>query len=71
MFAIGIGLYTATTKARDHIGRYGFLAYIALLLALYIGDRFGSPPASVNEIAWVGIAAGVILIRPAELAVGL
>ena len=35
---------------------------LALLLAVYIGDRFSSPPSSVAEIAWGGIVAEAILI---------
>jgi hypothetical protein len=57
MFAVGVWLYARTTCARDRIGQYAFLAYVALLLVFYIGDRFSSPPASVAEIAWLGIAA--------------
>ena len=62
MFAVGVWIYARTTRARDRIGQYAFLAYVALLLVLYIGDRFSSPPASVAEIAWPGIAAEVILL---------
>jgi hypothetical protein len=62
MFAVGVWLYARTTRARDRIGQYAFLAYVALLLVLYIGDRFSPPPASVSELAWTGIAAEVILL---------
>jgi membrane-bound metal-dependent hydrolase YbcI (DUF457 family) len=62
MFAIGIWLYAGVTRARDRIGRWAFIAYVVLLLFLYIGDRFSSLPASAVEIAWAGIVAEVILI---------
>jgi hypothetical protein len=62
MFALGVWLYARTTRARDRIGQYAFLAYVALLLVLYIGDRFSAPPASVAELAWTGIVAEVILL---------
>lgn len=62
MFAVGVWLYTLTTRARDRIGRYACAAYVGLLLVLYIGDRFGGPPPSVVAIAWSGIAASAILI---------
>jgi len=62
MFAVGVWIYARTTRARDRIGEYAFLAYVALLLVLYIGDRFSAPPASVAELAWTGIVAGVILL---------
>jgi membrane-bound metal-dependent hydrolase YbcI (DUF457 family) len=62
MFAVGVWIYARTTRARDRIGQYAFLAYVALLLVLYIGDRFSAPPASVAELAWTGIVAEVILL---------
>jgi membrane-bound metal-dependent hydrolase YbcI (DUF457 family) len=63
MFGVGIWLYVGTTRARDRIGHYAFVAYIALLLVAYIGDRFSSPPSSVAaDIAWPGVIAEVILI---------
>ena len=62
MFAIGVAMYVAATRAKNRIGRYVFIAYVTLLIVLYIGDRFTSPPASVAELAWTGIVAEVILI---------
>jgi hypothetical protein len=62
MFAIGLWLYVRSTQARDRIGKYAFLSYVALLLLLYIGDRFSGPPPSVGDIAWSGIIAALILI---------
>ena len=46
-----------TTHARDRIGRYAFIAYIALPLVAYIEDRFGGPPTSV-----AADIAGLILV---------
>ena len=62
MFAAGVWLYALATHARDRIGRYGFLGYVALLLVVYVGDRFGGPPASPQEIAWTGLIAEPILL---------
>ena len=61
MFASGIWMYVNTTRARDRIGHYAFIAYVVLLLVTYIGDRFSSPPSSVGEIAWPGIIAVLIM----------
>lgn len=62
MFVAGLWLYVRTTKARDRIGQYVFLAYWLLLLLLYFANAFGPPPPSVMAIAVTGIAAAVILI---------
>ena len=64
MFAIGVWVYVLTTKARDRIGRYGFVAYVVLLVASYLRDTFSSQlPHSVKaEIAWPGLIAGVVML---------
>ena len=55
MLAAGVWLYARATKARDRIGRYGFLAFVASLLVLYLGDRFSGPPPDVQSLIWVSI----------------
>jgi hypothetical protein len=62
MLAVGVWLYARATSAADRIGRYAFAAYVAMLLILYIGDRFSGPPASVGEIIWPGIIAEIVLL---------
>ncbi len=62
MFAVGVWMYVSVTRARDRIGRYAFAAYVVLLLAAYIGDRFSPPPANVAEIVWTGIIAEAVLL---------
>jgi membrane-bound metal-dependent hydrolase YbcI (DUF457 family) len=62
MFAVGVWLYAQTTRARDRIGKYGLVAYVGLLLLLYISDRFSGPPPSVAAVAWVGIGASAIFV---------
>ena len=64
MFAIGVWLYVSATRARDRIGRYAFLAYIALLVASYLQNTFSSQlPHSVKaEIAWPGLIAGMVML---------
>lgn len=55
MFCAGVWLYARATKPRDRIGRYGFAAYVILMLVLYIGDRFSGPPPDVQSLLWVSI----------------
>jgi membrane-bound metal-dependent hydrolase YbcI (DUF457 family) len=64
MFVIGVWLYVSVTKPSDRIGRYAFLAYIALLVASYLRDTFSSDlPHSVKaDIAWPGLVAGIIML---------
>ena len=62
LFAIGIWMYVGTTRARDRIGRYGFLGFVAVLLLIDISDRFSGPPASVTAVAWSCIIAFAILL---------
>jgi membrane-bound metal-dependent hydrolase YbcI (DUF457 family) len=62
MFAVGVLFYIQTTRARDGIGRSAFGVFVVVLLALYLGDRFSPPPASVSEIAWPGVVLTVIVL---------
>lgn len=63
MLAVGVWLYASVTRARDRIGSYAFYIYVALLLVLYVGDRFSGPPVSVrNDIIWPGLIAEAVLI---------
>jgi membrane-bound metal-dependent hydrolase YbcI (DUF457 family) len=62
LFVTGVGLYAWCTRARDRVGRLAFWAYVALLLLLYVGDRFSSPPEDIREVAISGLVATLILI---------
>jgi len=62
MLLVGLWMYVLATRARDRVGRYAFAAYTLLLLVLYIGDRFGDPPASLPEIIWPAIIAEIVLL---------
>jgi membrane-bound metal-dependent hydrolase YbcI (DUF457 family) len=62
MLAAGVLLYLGATRARDRIGQYAFIGYIAILLFLYLGTGVGEPPPSVSAIIWAGIIASIILI---------
>lgn len=64
MFALGVALYLSATRARDRIGRYALIVYIALLLASYLRNSFSHElPHSVRaEIAWPGLIAGIVLL---------
>lgn len=57
LLIIGVWAYAGAPKAGDKIGRYGFWNYVILLFALYIGDRFSSPPETVKQVARAAIVA--------------
>ena len=62
MLVVGVAMYARATEARDGIGKFAFAAYLVLLVALYVGDRFSPPPSSPSEIAWTGVIAEVVLL---------
>lgn len=62
LFAVGIWIYARATKARDRIGRYGFLGFVAVLLAIYLSSPFGGPPTSVRSVIWSALIAEPILL---------
>jgi hypothetical protein len=62
MFAIGVGLYVSATRPRDRIGRWAFIAFVALNFGLYIADRYSPPPANISQVAWSGVIASVIML---------
>ena len=56
IFGTGLWIYVKTTRARDAVGRYGFWALIALLVAGWISSMAAGPPPSVSALAWGGSA---------------
>jgi hypothetical protein len=61
MFALGLFLYVRTTRARDAVGRWGFVALVAVLLAAYGANIAAGAPPSVTAIA-VGAIAGAVVM---------
>jgi len=62
VFGFGLVLYLRGTRARDRVGRWGFWAMIALLVAFFIGGSFGAPPP--NERALAMATLGLWLFVP-------
>ncbi|HEY7169506.1 MAG TPA: hypothetical protein VH417_01595 [Vicinamibacterales bacterium] len=62
MFAYGVFLYVRATRARDAVGRWGFVAMIAVLLLIYLANLAGGAPPSVTAIWTAGIAGAIVLI---------
>ncbi len=62
LFAASLGLALSATRARDRIGRWGFVGLAALLLAIYAANVTSPPPPSVEAIGWAGAIGGILFI---------
>jgi hypothetical protein len=62
MFAAGLWLYAAGTRARDGVGRYAFWAFVAVLLLSYYGSLFSPPPSNERAFAIGGIIFGWLFV---------
>ena len=51
LFALGLWLYAAASSARDHTGRWAFVALVALAGALWISQPWSPPPPSATAVA--------------------
>jgi membrane-bound metal-dependent hydrolase YbcI (DUF457 family) len=60
MYIAGVGIYLASTRARDAVGRWGLAALVLVLPVIYAANVAGPPPPSVRAIEWAGIAGTVL-----------
>jgi hypothetical protein len=61
MYAAGLWIYLRCTRARDGVGRWGFLSLAVFLLLAYAANVWGGPPPSVTAIVVAGGAGAVVL----------
>jgi hypothetical protein len=61
MYAAGLWIYLRSTRARDGIGRWGFLSLAATLMVIYAANVLGPPPPSVTAIWIVAVAGATVL----------
>ncbi|MDE3213555.1 MAG: hypothetical protein KGM98_10005 [Bacteroidota bacterium] len=61
IFILGIIFYLKNTSAKNKIGIYAFWILIILLALFYVSNLSGNPPASVNQIAWMGMSQWIII----------
>jgi hypothetical protein len=62
MYAVSLLIYARATRARDRVGRWGFIGLAAFLVVIYAGNIVGPPPPSVTAIWAAGIIGGALLI---------
>ena len=61
IFALGVWLYLRTTRAIDITGKWSLWSLVVFLVAIQVGNAFGSPPPSVTALAWVGQAQWLLV----------
>jgi len=52
LFAVGVWLYAASTRALNRKGSIGLWALVVFLLLVYAANFLGPPPPSVKAVAW-------------------
>lgn len=62
LFGLGVWLYSRATRASDTAGRWGLAGLVAIFLAIYAANLFGSPPPDVDAIAWAGHAQWLLVL---------
>jgi membrane-bound metal-dependent hydrolase YbcI (DUF457 family) len=55
LFAAGIVIYVRTTRARDRIGSFAFIAFVVFLSAIYVANMTSAPPPNARAIAWAAL----------------
>jgi hypothetical protein len=55
MFIAATWLYATTTRARDGVGRWAFVAWIVVLGVIYVGNIFSPPPPDVRTLSLVAL----------------
>jgi hypothetical protein len=61
MFALGLALYSGATRARDAIGRWSLVAFVAFVLAIYVPQFFAPPPPGETAIAWADMGQWLLV----------
>ncbi|HVH67893.1 MAG TPA: hypothetical protein VM716_08505 [Gemmatimonadales bacterium] len=62
MFGAALWIYLEMTRARDAVGRYGFGALIALLVASYAASLFSPPPPTTTALGIGGLLFGWLFV---------
>lgn len=60
LFAVAIAIYARATRPVDGPGRWGFVAYVALVATIWAAGLGGPPPPSARAVAFVGLAGWLL-----------
>jgi hypothetical protein len=61
LYAGGIALYAAATRAKDRAGEWSLWTLVVLLFAIWIASLFAPPPPGVTPIAVSGLAMWLMI----------
>src|SRR5579871_349236 len=64
IFVAGVAIYARSTAALDRRGRYGFWAYVVLLVLLYVGSIVGPPPADIRPLIFGAPLSWLLILIP-------
>lgn len=67
LFAAGVALYARSTAARDRVGRWALVGFVAFLGAVYLANLFGPPPPSADAVAWTALSMWLLVAWAAWL----
>lgn len=62
IFAVGVYLYTKSTKAKNKAGTWGYYSLVGFFVLIYIMSIFGPPPENSTQIAYSAFALYPIVI---------
>ena len=60
MFIAGVWVYASCTRARDRVGRWGFVGLTALFAVAYVANLASPPPPSVNALIVTDIIGAIL-----------
>jgi membrane-bound metal-dependent hydrolase YbcI (DUF457 family) len=61
IFAIGVWLYAAGTRAKDKYGSGGLISFVAFLAIIYVVNAIGAPPPNAHAVAWAAMAVFILV----------
>jgi membrane-bound metal-dependent hydrolase YbcI (DUF457 family) len=62
MFAAALWIYVRTTRPRDGVGRWSFVAFVVLVLVIYAANAMGPAPPGESAVAWVTLSLWLLPI---------
>jgi hypothetical protein len=61
MYTAGLSIYLRSTRARDNIGRWAFVAFAIVWVVVYLASLVGPPPPSIRAL-WSTAVLGAALV---------